>query len=66
MISDFRGTSTCLLGQEQYEDYYDRLLHVWRCQYDYRTPQGNLFSCVGRDLKDCRSKRDDWLKKNKQ
>ena len=30
-------------------------------QYDYRTKHGELFSCVGKDIASCRTKRDEWI-----
>jgi len=32
-------------------------------QYDYRAPDGVLFSCVGKSLPICRARRDEWLAK---
>ena len=59
------GVSTTEAGQEQYEEFKTRLGRktVTRVQYDYRTPDGELFSCVGADLAACRAKRDAWLAK---
>lgn len=57
------AVSTTQAGQEQYEEFKTRLGRktVKRVQYDYRTPDGELFSCVGADLAACRAKRDAWL-----
>jgi len=65
MKSDINGCSTCLNGQENYEVYFD-----WqdkqRVQYDYRTKDGELFSCVRNSIEECRRSRDQWLgKRNK-
>lgn len=59
------AVSTTQAGQEQYEEFKTRLGRktVKRVQYDYRTPGGELFSCVGADLAACRAKRDAWLAK---
>jgi hypothetical protein len=35
-----------------------------RCQYDYRNPDGELFSCVAVSLDAARAKRDEWLLAN--
>ena len=57
MKTDKNGCSTCRAGEENYEYYMD-----WRkqemCQYDYRTPEGGLFSCVAPTLEQARQKRD--------
>lgn len=50
-------------GQEQYERYYAHVLGGWRWQYNYRSPDGRLFSCVARTISDARNKRDTWLAK---
>lgn len=59
MKSDIQGCSTCPRGAEQYEEF------TWdgrRCvQYDYRTPDGKLFSCIASSLPNARAKRDRWL-----
>ncbi len=61
MKTDVNGCSTTARGQEQYERYYCVGLRGWRIQYDYRTADGRLFSCVARNLSDARRKRDAWL-----
>jgi hypothetical protein len=62
MKSDVNGCSTCLAGQEQYEDI--RMPHnkkIKGIQYDYRHPvNGNLFSCIAINLFVARQKRDAW------
>ena len=62
-INDNRGCSVCEAGQENYTTFSTRLgrKQVKRVQYDYRTPEGDLFACVGQSLDDCRRKRDEWL-----
>ena len=62
-ISDNRGCSVCEAGKENYTTFSTRLgrKQVKRVQYDYRTPEGDLFACVGQSLDDCRRKRDEWL-----
>jgi len=32
-----------------------------KVQYDYRTPDGMLFSCIAKSLNEARAKRDAWL-----
>ena len=63
MKSDVRGCSTCLPGQEQWENYpVGYLKQIW-CQYDYRTPDGELFSTVAKSLTKAREKKRAWLKR---
>ena len=64
-INDERGCSVCQPGKENYEHFTTRLRgkSVRRTQYDYRTPDGELFACDGVDLDDCRKKRDEWLRR---
>lgn len=58
------GISTCPQGEEKYE-YFNitprRRQMGRRCQYDYRDNDGELFSCIGHNLEQCREKRDRWL-----
>lgn len=61
MKTDRNGCSTCERGQEQWDEYYSSALRAYRVQYDYRTPDGRLFSCIGKTLEDCRRRRDAWL-----
>lgn len=64
MKSDIQGRSTCQPGQEQYEVFQlpgNSLIDYY--QYDYRTEDGKLFSCVERTLEQCRQARDVWLTK---
>ena len=62
MKTDINGCSTCPPGEERYEQF------AWswkpdepRVQYDYRTPDGRLFSTVAPTLEECRARRDRWL-----
>lgn len=59
MKTDKQGCSTCEPGQEHFEEYQ----HNGRSfvQYDYRTLDGALFSCVRHTLELCREARDNWL-----
>ena len=61
MKTDINGHSTTAPGQEQYETYYSPTLHATCIQYDYRTPQGQLFSCAAPTLEAARARRDAWL-----
>ena len=54
------GVSTTIApGQEQYEK--SRYCGRVSIQYDYRTSDGELFSCCAPTLKACRAKRDKWM-----
>jgi hypothetical protein len=63
MKTDVNGCSTCPRGGEQYEEYYDRIARGNRVQYDYRTPESKLFSCIAKSLDEARRRRDAWLQK---
>lgn len=59
MKTDREGCSTCPAGEERFEHFTrDRQKFV---QYDYRTEDGTLFSCVARTLEKARQQRDAWL-----
>lgn len=62
------GVSTTKSGEEKYEKFTTRVGRKSRTmyQYDYRTPDGELFSCVAPSLESCRAKRDAWLEKHGQ
>jgi hypothetical protein len=62
MKSDKNGCSTCAPGGEQWEAFRAGKGKRRYLQYDYRTPGGELFSCVAVDLQAARQKRDGWLK----
>jgi len=54
-------------GKEQHEYYKSSFKRPGKpapklCQYDYRHHDGELFSCVGKSLEDCRSKKAAWIK----
>lgn len=59
------GCSVCEVGKENYTtsiagafrgtEYY---------QYDYRHTNGELFTCIGKSLEECRQKREVWLAEN--
>lgn len=48
-------------GQEQYEYYKCRATKKRLCQYDYRTSDGELFSCVKPTLAEAREACAKWL-----
>lgn len=63
-INDERGCSQCGTGEERYEEFEVRIGRVERrkrVQYDYRAPDGELFSCVAASLEAARTQRDEWL-----
>ena len=66
MQTDERGCSTTQPGREQWEEFYSPTLRARLVQYDYRTPDGALFSCVRRTLDKCRASRDKWLAEQAQ
>lgn len=58
------GCSICAAGEEKHEPFVTRLggKKVKMIQYDYRTKEGALFSCVGATYEKCVEKRNLWLK----
>lgn len=64
MKTDLKGCSTTEKGSESYEWFSSRKYgHGRRMQYDYRTHNGQLFSCVAKNLDIARQRRDRWLEK---
>ena len=61
VMNDKNGCSICKNGEERYESF--TMMRRQMCQYDYRTEEGELFSCVKPTLEQCRIARDAWLKK---
>lgn len=61
MKSDVQGCSTCPKGKEQYEIYKSAFDGKLRVQYDFRTEDDRLFSCIAKSLEDARKQRDLWL-----
>lgn len=59
MKSDINGCSTTKPGEEQYE-YFSSDGRDF-VQYDYRTTDGVLFSCVAPTVGAARDRRDAWL-----
>ena len=61
------GVSLCAPGEERYEFFMvsDPVVRRRdggeRVQYDYRTLEGKLFSCVAKTLEIARERRDKWL-----
>ena len=69
MKSDINGCSVCDKGQESYEYYTSSLIkkdgsHIKLLQYDYRTIDGKLFSCIAKSLTKARLLKNKWLSKN--
>lgn len=64
MKTDVNGCSTCLAGQEQWEETkLPQNKKIKGIQYDYRHPvTGELFSCIAINLFVARQKRDAWKK----
>lgn len=63
MKTDINGCSITKPGEEHWEEYFSKLAQGIRVQYDYRTPDGELFSCIAKTLGAARQKRDQWLEK---
>ena len=61
MKTDENGCSTCPPGEERYESFFSEITGRIMIQYDYRTLDGKLFSCVRKTVEDCRLLRDQWL-----
>lgn len=57
------GVSTTTRGQEQYERFSYGIGRRKKTayQYDYRTEDGELFSCCRPTLEACREARDKWM-----
>ncbi len=55
--------SVCEAGKENYITFRPahRPKQVFY-QYDFRTVNGELYSCVASTLEECRHRRDEWLK----
>lgn len=47
-------------GQEQWETFWSHIEEKEFVQYDYRSPNGDLFSTVRRSLGECRRERRQW------
>ena len=61
MKADVKGCSTCKSGEERYEKFYNKILKKYFYQYEYRSKEGALFSCVAATLEQCRDKKNRWL-----
>ena len=63
-MNDKNGCTLCRTAGEERFEYFTSATRPRRrlCQYDYRTRNGILFSCVGKTLEACRNARDAWLK----
>jgi len=56
MKTDQKGCSSCPAGRENFEEFFSNGKKF--VQYDYRFPDGKLFSCVAPSLVRAREKRD--------
>jgi hypothetical protein len=64
MKTDKNGCSTTKKGEEQYEIFYTpRKKKMF--QYDFRNESGELFSCIGLTLAECRQKKKDYFEAQK-
>lgn len=57
-------STTTTPGTEQYEKFYSSRhgKRLQRIMYDYRATNGVLFSTVAPTLRECRHRRDEWLR----
>lgn len=60
-------TTTKTPGQEQYEKFSRKIGRKTKTfySYDYRSLDGELFSCIKPTLEACRAARDEWEKGKK-
>lgn len=65
-MNDEHGRSIVQPMEERYEEFYSPTLRGVRVQYDYRTLDGKLFSCVALTLADARARRDAWIAKQRE
>lgn len=65
MKTDKNGCSTTAKGEEKYETFYSPNKKIKLFQYDFRSNSGELFSCVGVSLAECRKKKKEWLESQK-
>jgi len=63
MKKDVNGCST-KKGQESYQYFSSRTGKKTFVQYDYRTPEGKLFTCVSENLSLARQQKNIWLQNN--
>lgn len=56
MKTDLNGVSQCQKGTENYETFYTMIgrKRTKLIQYDYRSEDGELFTCVKPTLTECR------------
>jgi hypothetical protein len=50
----------CKVGEEKFKEFHPKGRGAV-VQYDYRSAEGELFSCTGKDIDSCRKKKEDWL-----
>lgn len=66
-INDTGGCSVCEKGQENYTTFVAGAFRGTEYyQFDYRTPEGELFSTIAKSLEECRKQRDEWLQKKQK
>lgn len=58
-MNDGRGRSICTVGEERWDSFMTARGNE-QVQYDYRTPDGDLFSTVAESIEECRARRDSW------
>lgn len=59
MKSDINGCSTCPKGEERYERFIHRGLSYY--QYEFRSKNGELFTCVKPTYDKCKEELNKWL-----
>lgn len=68
MKTDLNGVSQCPKGTENYETFYTMVKRkrTKLIQYDYRSEDGELFTCVKPTLTECRKARRRNVEPNKR
>ena len=55
------SVSTCKPGEEKYEEFWSDILKKYMVQYEYRSFEGKLFTCVAPNLDIARHRCYKWL-----
>ena len=55
------SVSTCKPGEEKYEEFWSDVLKKYMVQYEYRSFEGKLFTCVAPNLDIARHRCYKWL-----
>lgn len=63
MKTDIKGISTCKKGEEHFEFFKSIINKKRLIQYEYRSNEGELFTCVAPTLEECRRKMHSWALK---